>query len=101
LTPEDFRCAFTTAQGWGTFSQKREAAAQHETIELKWGSLRLRTLAFALPNDVAPATVAVTFGEKPLDSSYVVEKGYVRITFAADAVLVPGQVMNVHIGAGK
>jgi len=41
LTPEDFRAAFTTATGWGTFTQARDRDTQTETLELKWGRLRL------------------------------------------------------------
>ena len=43
LTPENFRAAFTTAEGWGTFSQKRQGGKQSIVIHLRWGSLRLRT----------------------------------------------------------
>ena len=47
LTPEDFRAPFTTAEGWGTFHQKRDGNAQTEKIELRWG--RLRCAAWRLP----------------------------------------------------
>ena len=75
LSPENFRAAFTTAEGWGTFAQQRDGAAQQETIELKWGKLRLRRLAFAIAenrsfnpeptataDDHAPPAVAVGSG---------------------------------------
>jgi hypothetical protein len=48
LTPENFRAAFTTAEGWGTFHQTRTDATQTDRLELKWGKLRLRSLSFAL-----------------------------------------------------
>ena len=51
LTPENFRAAFTTAEGWGTFSQKREGGKQTATIELKSGRLGLNSLEFAVPEN--------------------------------------------------
>ena len=51
LTPENFRAAFTTAEGWGTFTQKREGGRQTGTIELKSGRLRLNSLELAVPED--------------------------------------------------
>ena len=98
LTPENFRAAFTTAEGWGTFSQKRTDASQPETIQLRWGKLRLRILAFAIPKNAKPAEVAVTLGGKRLECSHVVENGQVQVTLAADAVLEPGQTLEARIG---
>ncbi len=46
LQPENFRAPFTAAEGWGTLEQKREGQVQTQRIELKHGTLRLRTLAF-------------------------------------------------------
>jgi uncharacterized protein (DUF608 family) len=45
LTPEHFRCAFTAAEGWGSFEQKVTAGRHDATISVKWGKLTLRTLA--------------------------------------------------------
>jgi non-lysosomal glucosylceramidase len=45
LTPENFKGAFTAAQGWGTFTQTIRNGTQAAMIDLKWGMLRLRTLA--------------------------------------------------------
>ena len=49
MTPDDFQAAFTAAEGWGTISQKRSAGRQTNRIAVKWGQLRLETLAFELP----------------------------------------------------
>ena len=49
LTPEDFRAAFTAAEGWGTLVQKRDGKRQTNRVEVKWGKLRLETLALELP----------------------------------------------------
>ncbi|MDN5214925.1 GH116 family glycosyl-hydrolase [Fulvivirgaceae bacterium BMA12] len=41
ITPHDFRSAFITGGSWGTFSQKREAGRQTNTIAIKYGSVNL------------------------------------------------------------
>lgn len=49
LTPENFKCAFVTAQGWGTFRQRRIASMQSHEIEIRFGQLRLQTFVATLP----------------------------------------------------
>lgn len=41
LSPEDFRATFTTAEGWVTLQQKRTSGEQTNSIEVRWGALRL------------------------------------------------------------
>ena len=57
LTPENFKAAFTSAEGWGTFAQQLESAALKAEVQLRWGKLKLRTLALeiALARPVLPA----------------------------------------------
>jgi uncharacterized protein (DUF608 family) len=97
LTPEDFKAPFTTAEGWGTFSQKRDGGSQKETIAVKWGQLRVRTLAFAVPADAKPAKVAVTAGGRALQAAHQVEDGRVLVTLAAEATVAAGQAVEVAI----
>jgi hypothetical protein len=97
LTPEDFRAAFTTAEGWGTFSQKREGASQRETVELKWGTLRLNSLAFELPEDAGPTTVRVTVAGKSTPAKHAVDDRRVRITFEKQTTIRAGQVLEIEI----
>ena len=49
MNPEDFKCFFTSAKGWGSLIQKREQSEQINAIEIKWGQLRVKTLVFELP----------------------------------------------------
>ena len=83
LTPENFRAAFTTAEGWGTFSQKRSGGKQTETIELKAGRLELKSLEFAVPENTLPTQVTVTAAGQSLTVTMEAEAGRVRIAFAA------------------
>jgi hypothetical protein len=48
LGADDFRAGFTSAAGWGVFSQRRGAGEQKCRIELAHGSLALRTVGLAV-----------------------------------------------------
>jgi len=94
LTPENFRAPFTTAEGWGTFSQQRDGKEQRETLELKWGKLRLRSLAFDVPQNTTTTHVRVaaqTAFRHHMDGETVI------IELADDVVLEAGQKLEVVI----
>jgi hypothetical protein len=55
--PDDFR-AVHGGRRMGTFAQKREDRTFRATVELKWGRLRLRTLALTGPGTRVEATIA-------------------------------------------
>jgi uncharacterized protein (DUF608 family) len=45
IAPENFKCAFTGAEGWGSFAQMTEGKETHSEIAVKWGSLSLKSVA--------------------------------------------------------
>lgn len=98
LTPENFKAAFTAAEGWGSFSQKREGQTQNEKLELAYGTLRLKTLAFALPENAKPAKVTVTVAGKVVAAQLAVEGARAKITLAEAATMQAGQAMEIAIG---
>lgn len=57
VTPTDFRAAFTAAEGWGLYKQQRRHGQQTCAIEVRYGRLRLRTLAFEVDRRVRSVTV--------------------------------------------
>jgi len=97
LRPEDFRCAFTTAQGWGTFQQKAEGGRQRAAIEVKWGSLRLNTLALGLVDGVTPAAVQVRLGGRPVEASLKTEARRAVVTLSSGLVVAAGQALEVSL----
>jgi hypothetical protein len=99
LTPEDFKAAFTAAEGWGTIAQRREGGSQKETIAVKWGTLRLRSLAFAVPADAKPSKAAVTVASRAVEAALRAEtEGRVVVTLGAEATVAAGQAVEVTIG---
>jgi hypothetical protein len=97
ITPENFRAPFTAAEGWGTFAQKREFASQHDTIEVKWGKVRLRTLTFALAPDTRAAQVTARLAGTPVDLTWKRNGPLLEIQFTADVLVSAGQTLEVGI----
>ena len=65
MTPDDFRCAFTAANAWGTFDQKRTGDSQTVLIAVHDGTLELNSLEFVVPKNLAE--VRVTLDSKNID----------------------------------
>jgi uncharacterized protein (DUF608 family) len=95
ISPEDFRAAFTSAEGWGTFTQKTAGRKKTATLEIKWGKLRLKT--FALSAKVAPTSVRAQLNGKKVPLSTRFEDGRVFITFVSDLQLGKGQQLRVNL----
>lgn len=99
LSPENFRAAFTAAEGWGSFSQERHGAGQTARVELRWGRLRLASLALAVPPEVDRGTVRARLGKRTL-GLYVQSDGPRLVVHLDEEVtLNAGEVFEVQIGA--
>jgi len=92
ITPENFRAAFTAAEGWGTFAQKRDEKTQNEKITVRWGKLSVESLAFAVPDDFDVDTVTVTLDKTDLKSSYTLKDGRIEIKLEKEQVVKVGAV---------
>jgi len=97
LTPENFRAAFTAAEGWGTFAQQRDDKTQREQIELRWGQLSLKSLAFTIPEDFHSVEVSVTAAGKPIENEFVLKENRLEITLREKLVLSENQALDVSI----
>lgn len=53
IRPEKFRAPFTTAEGWGTFSQQRDAKGMQAEIELRYGKLLVNDIRLTVPGRVS------------------------------------------------
>jgi len=66
LAPDNFRAAFTAAEGWGTLSQQRDKQSQTNQVQLRWGRLPLASLALELPEGRRAGRVQATAAGRPL-----------------------------------
>jgi non-lysosomal glucosylceramidase len=97
LTPGNFKAAFTSAQGWGAYSQQSDQAGHKAQLEIKWGRLRLNTLRLKLPDAMLPKTVAVVLDGKAIDTKHTIADGDVTITLAAEITIEKDQRLELAI----
>ncbi|MDI6449970.1 GH116 family glycosyl hydrolase [Anaerobaca lacustris] len=97
MRPEDFRAAFTAAEGWGLFTQDRSHSVQHERIEMRWGRVNLRTLAFSVPSNWTIAEIVVRHEGAALPSKHVLTNNRLRIELTEPVWLSQGQRLEVEI----
>jgi hypothetical protein len=99
LTPESFKCAFTAAEGWGTFRQRHDKgkAALDATLDVKWGQLRLRKLHLSIPRYEETPPVVATLGGKRVQATFRQMDGQTVIEFASDIVVQKNQPLKVRL----
>ena len=95
--PEDHTSFFTAAEGWGLFSQRREAGTQTDRIELRYGKLRVASLVFQIPEGATPREVAVRLGDRTLPSTFTSEGTEVHVTLDPPVALAPDDALVATI----
>jgi len=97
ITPEKFSAAFTAAEGWGTFTQKRNPKTQLEKITVRWGRLSVESLAFAIPDDFDVAGVTVKLDKKVVRSGYTLEDGRIEIKLSKGQIVNEGHALEITV----
>jgi non-lysosomal glucosylceramidase len=96
LTPDDFKAAFTSARGWGTFSQQSDGSTFTASISLKWGELPLKMLS------VKPSGTAFNRAAAQLDGQVVparlvpADEGF-NISFAEQLTIAKAQTLRITL----
>jgi len=96
LSPDNFRCAFTAAEGWGTYWQRREGNKLVAAIAPRMGRVRVRSIALA--HEPKTTRVSVSMNGQSLPASLVQTGTRVLVTLDADATINAGQKLEVAVG---
>ncbi len=94
LKPENFKAAFTSAQGWGTFSLRQLATHHEASLNLRWGKLKITTLA--LPAGKF-SRVAATLNGRSIDATLSMTNEKSIITFRRKLTMNADQVLMVTL----
>jgi len=93
LSADKFKAAFTSATGWGTYSQERTASRQVCRVAVKYGSVPFRRVAFECPWDSVMLRHGEqkVVGEKQADGKFVFALSPVEVSTGgvAEFVLTP------------
>lgn len=90
-----FKSAFTTAQGWGTFSLESVSSKLNAKIELKWGTMRLQTLAFSFPNSALVAGVRVRVRNRQVAGEHLQQGERLLITLKQPVRVGAGDTVEI------
>jgi uncharacterized protein (DUF608 family) len=91
VTPEDFRAAFTAAEGWGLYRQTRHPGGQACDIDVRYGRVRLRTLAFEVDGQVRSVTL---LGRSV---PFEVTGSRVLVTLPSSVVVSAGSTLSIRL----
>jgi len=97
VSAEQFRAAFTAAEGWGLFEQIRIGGVQQERIALRWGRLGVRSLAFEVPRHWSSVDVSVRAAGRPVRVEYSLKDGRVEISLRRKLIFFENQDLLVRI----
>ncbi len=96
LTPNDFKCAFTASEGWGTYAQRQSETDFRARVEMKWGKLKLKTLMLT-PTQPLAGPLAVEIEGLPVKATATAEAGRIAVRFADAAEIPAGSHLQVSV----
>jgi hypothetical protein len=95
INPENFKAAFITAEGWGSFSQKISKQSQTHQIELKYGTLKLNEMQLEMAEGIRPARVTANLNGQDVRVSYQLNERKLRILFRKPVIMVKGDNLSI------
>lgn len=95
ISADDFRAPFSAAEGWGTLAQTRSASGQTNRIEVKWGRVPLKSLAFELPEGTTLKQATAKLGAGTVAAEAVQEGPRVSLTLQKETVIAEGESLEV------
>ncbi|HVT14466.1 MAG TPA: GH116 family glycosyl hydrolase [Fimbriimonadaceae bacterium] len=92
VTPEEFRSAFTAAEGWGTYDQHGPADQRTCKLSLAWGKLRLTTLTLPMTG----ASPKAYLGGREVSATFATADGKTTVALAKPVQLKAGETLEIR-----
>ena len=95
--PEKFKAAFTTAEGWGSYSQSYTADRMNAGIDLLYGNLKLTQFAVQLPKGLTVKHYRVQCDGHDVDASLKLDGDRCIVELGKRIALVAGQSLTLDL----
>jgi non-lysosomal glucosylceramidase len=96
IHPENFKAAFTSAEGWGSFGQQIQDREMNAALTLRSGRLTIRQLALTDPR-ASTTTAICNVDGRPVSAASDFQANRALIDFSPPLDLHPGQTLTVRI----
>ena len=97
LNAEKFRAAFTTAKGWGSFSQIIDAVSHTAHIELHYGELSLNKLGIDRASQASITNVSVNLDGITCECSHDAHDKRIEIVLKDSQLIRQGQKLTLQV----
>ena len=95
VNPDNFKSAFITAQGWGSFVQQRIEGKQLNSITLSFGTLGLSSLELFLEKKINKEVI-ITMNGKPIEFNSNLKERKLTLKFKK-ITLSKGDKLRIHV----
>jgi hypothetical protein len=95
MQQDNFRAAFTTAEGWGRFKQTDVDGRQENTLELRYGRLALKQLALKSAPNARSDNPVVTLDGVEIAARFQSDDVETVIEFSSPIVIAAGQTLKI------
>jgi hypothetical protein len=92
---ENFKTAFTSAEGWGSYSQEIKHEEQVHSLHIKYGQLKLKTISLENNHQQKINSVIVKLDDKQYKSSYQQNENNVAIEFEEPVMIQTDEVLTI------
>ncbi len=100
LAPDKFKAAFTSAQAWGSIEQQRSGTEQRNSVRVRWGNLRVRSLRLEIPENAKLAGFALSVGGEKVQARSVAEGAKVSLELEKELELSPSATLEAALRWG-
>lgn len=97
IRPEDFRAAFTAAEGWGTFAQAIGDGKLRASVTVRWGRLALRTFSLGSLGRIRPERAAARVAGRDVRAELRLGDGRATLTFPEPVTVRAGESLEVEL----
>ncbi|MBO9618451.1 MAG: hypothetical protein J7539_05385 [Niabella sp.] len=97
MNRENFKAAFTAAEGWGSYTQQLKGNKMDAELVVKYGQLVLRTISIESGPASKTGKVSVRLGNDPVVVTMKTNGAFVDIQFSEKLMLQPDVPLKISI----